>query len=354
MKTISFSQSLKLEDPLYIDLRTPSEFVQGTIPGAINIPIFKDEEREKLGWEYKNLSPQEAKVSGLRFIAPKLPGVIEKIDQARAKQPVVLFCWRGGLRSKGIQQVSHLLEIETYRLHGGYREFRRYVLNFIKGYELPGPLVTIHGMTGAGKTRVLKKLNQNNFPVIDLENIAGHRGSVFGQLGIKEKVGQKKFDALLWRELYHLGNFPFLIIEGESKRIGSIYLPDFLLGENRKQGVNIFLNTALEKRAEYIWEEYSRGMNEEDLLCKTRNCLLNIESRIKEKAGKSVLYNLEQALNRKDLFSFIFLLLRDYYDPLYYGYLKQFDNFDFQVAGEDWTLAAEEISGFLKKSFSEE
>ncbi len=352
MKTISFPQSLKLENPLYIDLRTPAEFEKGTIPGAINIPIFTDQEREKLGWEYKNLSPQAAKVSGLRLVAPKLPDLIEKIDRVRAKQPVVLFCWRGGLRSQAIQQVSHLLDIETYRLKGGYREFRRYVLEFLKEFEPPGPLVTIHGLTGAGKTRILKKLSQENFPVIDLESLAGHRGSVFGKLGIKGKVGQKKFDALLWRELDQLGDFPFLIVEGESKRIGSIYLPDFLLGENRKRGVNIFLVTPLEKRTEYIWEEYSQGMNEEDLLCKARNCLMNIETKVREKAGKAVVYNLEQALAKEDLFSFIFLLLRDYYDPLYSGYLKQFDKFDFQVSGEDIIPAAEKISGFLKNRFS--
>ncbi len=326
METISFSESLRLENPLYIDLRTPGEFEKGSIPGAINIPVFSDEERKTLGWEYKNISPKKARISGLQFISPKLPEIIDKIDRIRVNGQVVLFCWRGGLRSQAIQQAGNLLDIQTYRIKGGYKEFRKYVLEFFKNYQLPGRLITLHGLTGSGKTKILSQLAQKNYKTLDLEKMAGHRGSVFGHLGIKKYIGQKEFDACLWKKLVRVGEFSFLIIEGESKRIGSIYLPDFLLGENRDQGVNIFISTSLEKRVEYILEEYSRETNLEDLAIEGQNCLQNIEKRVRAKAGNSVFVDLQAMLEKKEFFHFILVLLRDYYDPLYSAYLKNFGN----------------------------
>ncbi len=351
MEVISFEETRNLVNPVFIDLRTPGEFSGGGIPGAINIPLFSDEERGRLGWEYKNLSPARARETGLRMVAPKLPEIIEKINLVGKNQPVVLYCWRGGLRSQAIQQVSELLNIETYRLKGGYREFRRFVLDFLENYELSSPLVTLHGMTGAGKTLILKNLADKKLPVLDLEKMAGHRGSVFGHLGIKNKVGQKIFDGLLWKELDQLGDFPFLVIEGESKRLGNVYLPDFLLGKNREEGVNILIDTPLEKRARYIREEYSSGLKEKELWVQARKCLQNIEKRVKEKAGKKVFLRLEKALAEKDIYTFILVLLRDYYDPLYSGYLRKFPRFDLEISGEDLEFASEEVNRFLKNRF---
>ena len=351
MKPISFAHSLELQKPGFIDLRTPREFAEGSIPGAINIPLFGDEEYARLGQVYREEDPTRARFLGLNFITPRLVDLMENLAAIIPIKTPVLFCARGGLRSKAVGQISEFLDIPGYRLEGGYREFRRFILEFLKNYNSPGPLITLHGLAGAGKTEVLRLLDREGFPVLNLEQLAGHRGSVFGRLGFSGRVGQKKFDALLWKKLEQLGSYPLLLIEGESKRLGDVYLPEFLLEGEREAGINIFLDSPRRKRVELIVYNYCSPVKEEELLTQARKGLYKLEKNLIKRAGKNTWLKLQKALQRKDFFNFTFILLRDYYDPLYSRYLKKLPDFDLVIAEKDPAGAAKKLSSFLQNKF---
>ncbi len=351
MKPISFAASLEIQRPGFIDLRTPGEFGEGSIPGAINIPLFGDEEYACLGKVYREEDPTRARFLGLKFITPRLSELMEDLAAIIPIKTPVLFCARGGLRSLAVCQISEFLDIPGYRLEGGYREFRRFILEFLKNYNCSGPLITLHGLAGAGKTEVLRLLDREGFPVLNLEQLAGHRGSVFGHLGFSGRVGQKKFDALLWKKMEQLGSYPLLLVEGESKRVGDVYLPEFLLEGEREAGINIFLDTPREERVEWIVHNYCSPVEEEELLAQARKGLYKIEKNLIKRAGKKTWLELQKALDRKDFFNFTFILLRDYYDPLYSSYLKKIPAFDLIIEGKNPAGSAKKLSSFLQNKF---
>ncbi len=349
MKTISFASSQKIQNPGYIDLRTPGEFAEGSIPGAVNIPLFGDEEYTRLGRVYREESPRGARFLGLNIIAPRLSDLMENLATIFPLKTPVIFCALGGMRSLAVEEVAGLLDIPGFRLEGGYREFRRFILEFLENYNNPRPLITLHGLAGAGKTEVLILLEREGLPVLNLEQLAGHRGSVFGHLGFSRRVGQKKFDALLWKKLEQLGSHPLLLIEGESKRLGDVYLPEFLLEEKRKAGINIFLDSPREERVNCILRNYCSKEGEEELIDQARKALYNIEKKLIKRAGKKTWLKLQKALERKDFFDFTFILLRDYYDPLYSRYLQKIPSLDLVIEEKNPERAAEKVRSFLQK-----
>lgn len=228
----------KKEAHTLVDVRSPKEYQETTIPGSINIPIFTNEERAEVGTLYKQKGKEFAKQRGLEIFSQKLPDFIAACKQI--KTPITVFCWRGGMRSKTAATVLDLMGVPINRLSGGIRSYRRWIVDFLEKQTFKPELLVLNGYTGTGKTAILQRLFQNGHPVIDLEGMANHRGSIFGHIGL-EPSNQKNFESALVQNILKYEGEPYVFIEGESRRIGKVSIPD-LLYEKKEEGLQIFIN----------------------------------------------------------------------------------------------------------------
>ncbi|MBY7144333.1 tRNA 2-selenouridine(34) synthase MnmH [Virgibacillus sp. NKC19-3] len=307
-ETISIDELLHLKNSgelTVIDVRSPSEFDNATIPGSINIPFFNDEERAEVGTLYKQVSQQAAKERGLEIISAKLPNFVKAFANVTGKKAV--FCWRGGMRSRTSATVLDLMGIEVLRLDGGYRSYRNWVVDTLETSELKPDAYILNGYTGSGKTTILHRLRETDYPVIDLEGLANHRGSIFGQIGV-EPNNQKTFDALLLENVQHLQESSCVLFEGESKRIGKVTLPAFIL-EKKEQGTQLFIDMPLEERMNNILEDYQPWNHKQECL--------EAFKRIKKRIHTPIAKKIESDLVAENYASAVRLLLEYYYDPLY-------------------------------------
>ncbi len=289
----------------FIDVRSPKEFNEATIPGSINIPVFDDEERAEIGTLYKQVGQDAAKERGLEVFSKKLPDFIRAFKQIET--PITVFCWRGGMRSKTAATVLDLMGIHTTRLAGGVRTFRQWVVHELEREDFPPTFVVLNGYTGSGKTAILKKLADKGFPILDLENMAGHRGSIFGQIGL-EPSNQKKFDSLLVHELVRLRTAPYVFIEGESRRIGKVSMPPFLF-DKKETGVQLSIHLPIEERVNNILIDYEPQKYPEHF----KEAFQIIKRRLHTPIAKKI----EDDLAIGDFSSVTKLLLEHYYDPRY-------------------------------------
>ncbi len=288
-----------------IDVRSPQEYSEGTVPGSWNIPLFNDAERGEIGTIYKQQSIEAAKDRGLEIVSAKLPHFIREL-QAIPKRKV-FFCWRGGMRSKTAATLHSLLSGKVYRLKGGYRAYRRWVVQTTASYEWKPTLIVINGYTGTGKTKILRSLHHQGYPVLDLEQLAGHRGSIFGGVGLKPQ-NQRTFDALLVHECIRLQHSPYVIMEAESRRIGKIVLPDFLI-EARNKSSQLFIRLPLDVRVASIIEDYEPHR----FALECMEAFRHIERKIHTPAAASI----RASLLHGEYAEATRLLLLHYYDPRY-------------------------------------
>ena len=258
MQTISIEQALALRDrgALLVDARSPAEYAEGTIPGAINIPIFDDAERARVGTLYKEAGKTKAKRLGVELVAPKIPGLIDQVEAAMAgkKTPVLVFCWRGGMRSFALATFFDLAGIPTMQIEGGHKAFRAVVRDFFAQGEW-GRLLVLRGLTGVGKTRLLKMLQTMGYPVVDLEGIANHRGSAFGNLGLAPQPSQTYFEALLWDEMRRIPPDGYALAEGESKHIGRLILPARVYAALQVE-TSLWIEAPIETRVRITLDDY--------------------------------------------------------------------------------------------------
>src|SRR5258705_3027705 len=202
---------LRKQHPV-IDVRSPGEYKHAHIPGAYSLPLFTDEERKIVGTAYKQESREKAIKIGLDFFGSKMRKMVEEIESTisnwqRVKKHedelliancLLIYCWRGGMRSAAVAWLMDLYGFKVYTLSGGYKKFRNYVLDTFK---LSLQFKILGGYTGSGKTDMLKALEKQGEIVIDLEEIARHRGSAFGNIGFEKQPTQEMFDNILAQEL---------------------------------------------------------------------------------------------------------------------------------------------------------
>ncbi|RYG74229.1 tRNA 2-selenouridine(34) synthase MnmH [Lentibacillus lipolyticus] len=288
-----------------IDVRSPKEFQEGTIPGSMNIPVFTDDERAEVGTLYKQESKQAAKKRGLEIMSAKLPGFVSKFEQIDT--PKVVFCWRGGMRSKAAATFTDFMGIDVSRLQGGIRSYRRWVVSELEKAAFPPDIIVLNGNTGTGKTKILHRLWEKGYPVIDLEGMAGHRGSIFGHIGV-EPANQKKFDSRLVHAIHQYKDAPFVLMEGESKRIGKVSIPSFLY-EKKEHSVQLLIDLPMEQRIQNILDDY-RPWNHPDAFMEAYS---RIQKRIHTPVAKQIREDLQQG-HYNQAFR---LLLDYYYDPRY-------------------------------------
>lgn len=335
---IEITEALKRSDLLFIDVRTPDEYAEASIPGAVNIPLFDNREYHRLGIIYRQLGDAEARQAALMMAAPKLPALVEMIKKTCSPKKPLLYCSRGGLRSLSLSQILALAGIDSFRLKKGYKAYRGYVNNRLNDYNLTSRLFVVHGLTGVGKTAVLHKLEQRGVPVIDLEGLANHRGSVFGAIGLNAGRSQKDFDALLLQQLDRFSDEPGLFIEGEGRRIGNIYLPPFL-SEAMDRGLQILLSASMETRVARIVNTYISTTMSEELLEQLKDAVISLQRRLGNKKVKLLTNMLEQG----DFSRAVEILCADYYDQFYSDSRPECSRFDIIIDAENIEYAAGEI-----------
>ncbi|MBB6636985.1 tRNA 2-selenouridine(34) synthase MnmH [Cohnella thailandensis] len=288
-----------------IDVRSPGEFEESTIPDSVNVPFFNNEERAEIGTLYKQVGVQAAKERGLEVISAKLPSLIREIGAIPGKKSV--FCWRGGMRSRTTATLLSLMDIHVYRLTGGYRAYRNWVLDNLATMTIEPPAFVLNGLTGSGKTKVLNALASRGHAVLDLEGMAGHRGSIFGEIGRKAN-NQKMFDALLFEQLLRYRQAPSLLFEAEGKRIGRIVQPEVLI-RKREEAKEIWLELPLEVRVSNLLEDYRPWAHKEQIMSAFRV--------IKSQIHTPIAAEIETCLRNEKYERAAELLLLYYYDPRY-------------------------------------
>lgn len=243
------------EERVLLDVRTPAEFAGGHIPGAQNLPLFTDEERAEVGTLYKQTSPDDAFLRGLELAGPKLRWYVEEARRLAPAGKVILHCWRGGQRSGSMAWLLERAGFDVQILSGGYKAFRQYGRALIAGQE--HPLVILGGYTGSGKTHILHALAEQGELVVDLEEIACHKGSSFGALGEEAQPSTEQFENNLfaiWDALPP--NDQLIWLENESRMIGTVYLPDELWQQMKRVPL-LHLEIPLEWRVANLVDDYA-------------------------------------------------------------------------------------------------
>jgi tRNA 2-selenouridine synthase len=341
MKEITFAEVLTKKNPIIIDIRSPIEFKDGAIPGAINIPLFTDDERQVIGTIYKNEGHALAKWKAMEFISPKIPVLLQTIKSYLSKDTeLVIHCWRGGMRSKVVVTFLEFAGIYSWRLLGGYKAYRHYILEQLPSM-LPNQAIVLHGLTGVGKTEVLKILKKKGYPILDLEEMAGHRGSIFGTFGLGDGHNQKTFDSLLFKSLLEIQGADYFLVEAESKRIGKAVQSEELMAK-KMQGVNINLHTPMEQRVKLLVSEYVLPYKDEPLYFELiSDNIDNVLRRVKDIEVKKMLVQTVVDRNYPEM---IRLLLEDCYDPRYNHATLEYEGVFFEIFAEDPVDAAAKIS----------
>ncbi len=237
-----------------VDVRSPSEFLAGHIPGAINIPLLHDKERESVGIKFKNEGTLSAIYEGLNLTAPELSSKLQKALEMAVNGRLLAHCWRGGMRSEAMAWLFSLGNIDVEVLQGGYKSYRHHILESLSSKR---KMIVLGGMTGSSKTHILRFLNSRGEQIIDLEELAKHKGSAFGALGQPPQPSTEQFANLLfndWRKLNP--GFP-VWVEDESRNIGSVFLPD-TFHSNMQETKVIVLIMEVKTRLPRLLEEYSK------------------------------------------------------------------------------------------------
>lgn len=291
-------------DTLLLDVRSPAEFEQGHIPGAISFPLFNNEERAEIGTLYKQVGKEEAVLKGLEMVGPRLCQMVkEAYSLTNAHRKVRIYCWRGGMRSGSVAWLLNTAGLSVTLLDGGYKTWRNYVQEVMRrdlAYFVLG------GYTGSGKTEILQMLRESGKQIIDLEGLASHKGSSFGTIGMKPQPSQEHFENLLSAEILKQNPLLPVWLEDESRMIGKITLPEsFWLKKNNSHV--FFLEVDKGTRIKRLVQEYA--IVENTIL---QDAILRIQKKLGGLRTKEALQSLEE-----QTFDTVADIMLDYYDRAY-------------------------------------
>ena len=286
-----------------IDVRSPKEFLQGHIPNAINLPLFDDEERKEVGTLYKKSGKEASLLLGLDIVGPKMSNFVKTARKLSPEREIIIHCWRGGMRSASMAWLFETADFKVFVLNEGYKAYRKYIRQKI-GEE--ANLIVIGGKTGCGKSEILNYLAKAGEQVLDLENIAHHKGSAFGDLGQEKQPTNEQFENNLFQAWQKPDlNLP-VWIEDESRGIGTVSIPEPLYNKIR-QSIVIFLDVEKEIRITRLVKEYA--LFDPALL---EAAILRINKKL---GGLNTKLAIE-ALRNKD-FNTVASILLTYYDKAY-------------------------------------
>ncbi len=308
--------SLPAEDATFrafdsiLDTRSPAEFAEDHVPGALCCPVLDNEERARIGTLYKQVSPFEAKKQGAALVARNIALHIEKsfLDKPRTWRPLV-YCWRGGKRSGAMAHVLREIGWEARTLEGGYKAYRRYVVESLAALPARCTFRVIHGVTGSGKSRMLRALGTAGAQVLDLEDLAAHRGSVLGNLPERPQPTQKMFESLLLGNLLELDFSKEIYVEGESRKIGQLQVPAALI-ERMRASECLLLEADTATRVALLMDEYRHFFSDPATLNTQLDCLIALHGRERVAEWKALAAAGEWA-------ALVARLLEEHYDPAY-------------------------------------
>lgn len=308
MKSVDIKEFLELiQSGLAVfDVRTPAEFADGRLPSAQNLPLFTDEERAVVGTLYKREGRHRAILEGLDFIGPRMREIVETVEGVVGppEAKVLVHCWRGGMRSASVAWLLELYGFQVITLEGGYKAFRRWVMAEL---DSPPPLLVLGGYTGSGKTEILESLESLGEPVIDLEGLAGHRGSAFGGVLLPEQPTQQEFENRLALQLARVRSADRPVwIEDESRMIGQRNVPKALYDAKASADV-LVVEVPIEDRVQRLTEVYGGA---------PREVLSEGFDRIRKRLGGERARNGKAAIEEGDLAEAARIALQ-YYDKAY-------------------------------------
>ncbi|MBN3580789.1 tRNA 2-selenouridine(34) synthase MnmH [Algoriphagus aestuarii] len=272
-KLISLEEfwSLRIQVPI-IDARSEGEFEQSHIPGAFNIPILSNSERVIVGTMYKEKGALEATLKGFQLVGPRFYEIQKSALTRFPEGKILVYCWRGGMRSQILSWLLSMVGFEVYRLKGGYKTYRTFTFEQVRK---DWNMLVLGGKTGVGKTRLLKALESRGEQIIDLEALANHKGSAFGAIGQKPQPSVEQFENLLAEELAKKDPEKIIWLENESRRIGKIVLNDHFFDQMATSPL-VDIRKQESDRIKLIIEEYSHLPTEE---------LIAAVNRLKKKLG---------------------------------------------------------------------
>jgi len=304
-------ETASLEDcDAIIDTRSPAEYAEDHIPGSISCPVLDNQERARVGTLYKQVSPFDAKKLGAALVAKNIARHIEELfmEQPKTWKPLV-YCWRGGKRSGAMAHVLREVGWDAKTLEGGYKAYRRYVVESLAKLPARFTFRVIHGVTGSGKSRLLRALDAAGAQVLDLEDLAAHRGSVLGTLPERPQPSQKMFESLLLEKLLSLDSKKEIFVEGESKKIGQLQVPEALIGRMRASECAL-LQADTATRVTLLMDEYLHFFTDLPSLGAQLDCRVALHGR--ERVGEW------KALAAAGAWSaLVERLLEDHYDAAY-------------------------------------
>ena len=286
-----------------VDVRSPGEFAEGHITGAINIPIFDDDERAVVGTIYKKKGRVPAVEKGLEIVGPKMAQFVRKAISLATSGKLLIHCWRGGMRSESMAWLFERVGINCFILQGGYKAYRNYLLE--KTGDIPH-LIVIEGHTGTGKTEILQWFKTSGEQIIDLEGLANHKGSVFGGIGQLPQPTTQQFQNDLLDEILDFDKSKNVWIEGESQSVGRVFLP-VPLWDSMNTAKCIELIVPRAARINRLVREY--GTLEAQLM---ENAIRSLIKRLGDQKMKGIL----QVYVENNLYEVADKLL-DYYDQTY-------------------------------------
>ena len=262
-----------------VDVRSPAEFAIDHVPGAVNCPVLSNEERARVGTMYKQVSAFEARKMGAALVARNVARHIEIHFAVRdACWRPLIYCWRGGKRSGSMTLILREIGWDAASLHGGYQSYRRGMLGQLAELPQSFDFRVICAPTGSGKSRLLQALSAQGAQVLDLEALARHRGSVLGDLPGDGQPAQKMFDSLIWNALRKFDTNRPVFVEAESRKIGSVQVPETLLDRVR-QSRCVRLEASLAQRVPFLIAEYGHFLAEPEGLKTQLSRLTALHSR---------------------------------------------------------------------------
>lgn len=252
LDALSFVDRCRNDKIILVDSRSEKEFFHAHFPGAINIPLLNDEHRHLVGLTYKQQGKEEAVARGFDLVGPKFSDIIHEVMEKSDGSDIMLYCWRGGMRSNIMAWLLEMAGLKVTLLSGGYKAFRNWALNEI---ARPRNYIVLGGRTGVGKTELLKELKSVQEQVLDLEDLAHHKGSAFGGLGQQVQPSYEQFENKIALDLYSTDQNKLIWVENESRAIGMVKIPDPLFMQLRLAPL-LELHAELTLRRDRILAEY--------------------------------------------------------------------------------------------------
>ena len=331
----TYEELINMENIIFVDVRSEYEFQKETIPGSINIPILNNDERVEISTIYDAGDHECAKKLAIRYASVKLEDIYMKLLDLSENHNVCLFCYRGSMRSTVLFNIMKSMGLDIYRLKGGYKAYRKHVIENLDKLINSHEYVNINGYTGVGKTEILNFLEISHKNVLNLEQLANHRGSILGNAGLNSQPSQKMFESLLLEKLKSFDDSP-VFVECESSKIGSVNIPKSLRQKYNNSTHQVMINCELKKRIARIKSDYLKNPRAiEDI----RNAITYLSKYIGQSNSKILI----EKLDDEDYDYVIENLITKYYDK---SYAVKKKDFEMEIDNNDSRTCANEIMEF--------